>query len=136
MENFEEKILDRFNDEPSRTWIHHWSIVFVPISLFAIGVLFRFMHWPYARIIMAVGLILILLRSCIFFFTKKRSWDEWFYFLGRVSLISVLAIDFAFFPMNRKIMLLALTFFAIGVLIYVVRKKKAADEVENQEDDY
>ncbi len=137
MKNFDEKILDHFEDEPAKPWYQHWSVIFGPVVIFAIGVLFRIQYWPFALHIMATGLLLILFRSLVFFLSKKREAVEWIYFLGRLSLISVLAINFAFQKINRSVLLAALIFFGIGVLFYIMKKKKPEDEhADHPADDY
>jgi len=132
----DDDVLDRFEDEPERHWLQHWSIVFGPVVLFIVGVLFRIQHWPGASFLIAAALTLILLRSFIFFFSKRRAIDEWFYFLGRIGLISVLVVDFAFIEVGRKWMLAALSLFAVGIIFYLFRRKEKQDPGEGPDDDY
>ncbi len=137
MKKIDETVLDQFDEVPIKRWFQHWSVVFGPVVIFAVGVLFRVQHWPFALELMAVGLVLILCRSFIFFFSKKRENLEWIYFLGRISLISVLAANFAFQKMPRSILLGAMLLFGISVMVYILRKKRPEDEhAENHEDDY
>ena len=137
MEKDEEQILDQFEDEPQRQWYQHWSIVFGPVVLFIIGMLFRIQHWPRSMFIIALALFLILLRSFVFFFIKPRPLHEWIYFIGRIALISVLVVDFAFVALERKWLLTALTLFAIGVMVNLLRRDKGTTaEPEQPEDDY
>jgi|JI10StandDraft_1071094.scaffolds.fasta_scaffold01946_1 small-conductance mechanosensitive channel len=130
-------LLDQFEDEEVSKWFHHWSIVYGPILVLCIGMVFRIQHWPGASLIISASLLLILVRSFIFFFTKKRLLYEWLYFIGRITLIIALAINFGFIPLQKTVMLTVLGVFSLGVLAFVFRKRTPADdEPEKQEDDY
>jgi hypothetical protein len=131
-----ETILDSFEDEPVRPWYFHWSVMYGPVLLLITGVFFRLMHWPWASLLMAAGLTLLIVRSIIFFFTRKRAFDEWFYFLGRITLVTVLVVNYGFRPVGKTWLLGSLVFFAIGVLLYALSKRRPAEAKETAEDDY
>jgi cbb3-type cytochrome oxidase subunit 3 len=137
MEDFRKKILDWHEDEPTKHWYHHWAIAIAPVIVFAIGALFKLMHWPLASWLMGMALFLILFRSFVLFFSKKRAAHDWIYFIGRITLIAALAVNFAIFHLPKKILLIALTLFGISVLAFLLKKKTPADEApESNDDDY
>lgn len=137
MEDFREKILDWHEDEPTKRWYHHWFFALLPALVFAIGTVFKLMHWPKASWIIGFALFLILLRSCLLFFSKKRNVFDWIYFIGRITLILALAVHFALVHLPKKVLLSALTLFGISVLTFLLQKKSPADEApENADDDY
>lgn len=132
-----EKVLDHFEEEPSKRWFQHWLTIFIPAVLFVVGAIFKTFHWKFALVLMAIGLSLIVLRSILLFMLKTRDLAEWFYFLGSLALVLALAIDFAFIQVNRKIRIASFILFCLGVLMYLLKKKNPADELaDNPEDEY
>src|SRR5690606_7522531 len=89
-----ENILDRFDEELEKQWFHHWLVVYGPVGLFIVGVVFRFMKWPFSSLILVAALSAMVIRSFIFFFSKKRRTSEWFYFLGRIAFTLLLILMF------------------------------------------
>jgi uncharacterized membrane protein len=137
MEKNAESILDQFDEEQEIRWFHHWSITIAPIAMLCIGMIFRMQHWPYASMIIAGSLMLLLLRSGIFFFSKKRKTHEWIYFCARVYLNLVLVAFFWGNMLSGRSIAIALVIFTIGVLTYVFHKKDNSEKLaEKQEDDY
>jgi|LakMenEpi03Aug12_release.lakeMendotaPanAssembly.Ray.scaffolds.fasta_scaffold225520_3 hypothetical protein len=131
------EILDQFEDEAERKWFHHGAIVYGPLVLLCIGLIFRVQHWPGSRLILFSAMLLIAARSFIFFFSTKRKWFEWIYFFSRIALMATLVYYFAWGSGNKRLMIIALSFFSLGVLVYFVKtRKQVSDTIEKEEDDY
>lgn len=130
-------ILDRFEDEPEKQWLHHPVVVYGPIIILIIGVVFHLQHWPASRLIMLIGLMAMMVRSSIFFFSKKRKTAEWAYFVGR-QLFSVLVVMlFMRIPFDRRFLIASFLLFAGGWAFFAFNKKKGPDEKDDKiEDDY
>lgn len=137
MQKNELDILDQFEDEAESKWYHHGAIVYGPIVLLSIGLIFRVQHWPGARLILLVAMLLIMLRSFIFFLSTRRKWFEWIYFTSRIALMIALAYQFGWDFGNSRFMIFALAFFCFGVLLYLFKTRKQTDDhIEKEEDDY
>ncbi len=132
-------VLDRFEEEPEKQWLHHPLVVYGPIIILIIGVVFHIQHWPAARLITLTGLMGMMVRSAIFFFSKKRNVAEWSYFTGR-QLFSVLVVMlFIGIPFDRRYLIVSFLLFAGGWAFYAFNKKKSPEENSNDdkiEDDY
>jgi hypothetical protein len=134
---FSEKILDQFDEDRDRRWFEHWSVVFVPLFLFILGLVFRIMHWPFASLLIASGLGAILIRNVIFFFSKSRSFAEWAYFIGRMFLVTTLILHFGLRFYSIRSIFIGLCVFFVGVLIYWLKRDKGdLNQPENLEDDF
>jgi hypothetical protein len=137
VKNSPEKILDQFDEDQTPRWFEHWTVVYLPLALFILGLIFRFQHWPFALLLISSGLMAIMLRNLVFFFSKRRPFGEWAYFVGRMVLFAALILHFAFRMYSIKRIFVALIFFAIGVAIYWLTKNKANDDkMEKLEDDF
>jgi len=132
-------ILDRFDDEPEKQWFQHPAVVFGPIIILIIGVIFHLQHWAYSRLIILIGMMAMMVRSSIFFFSKRRKTAEWLYFVGR-QLFSVLVVMlFMGIPFNKRYLLYSFLLFAGGWAMFSFSRKSDADENSNEdkiEDDF
>jgi hypothetical protein len=137
MQKNESDVLDQFEEEEEKRWYHHALIVYGPIALFSIGLIFRAQHWPGARLIITLAMALLVARSFIYFFTSRRKWFEWIYFSSRIVLLIALMFTFGWNVDNKPILIPALIYFAFGVLIYFIKTRNQKPEKhEKEEDDY
>lgn len=133
------EVLDRFEEEPQKRWFHHWLIVFGPVCLMIMGILFRLAHYPYAVVLIIAGLVTMLLRSGIFFFTKSRSVLEWIYFIGRIAFSAMIILIFLGYRIDHILLLVCSVLFVASTVSLNFRGKKErqnASQEENIEDDY
>ncbi|MBX7052377.1 MAG: hypothetical protein K1X54_10105 [Flavobacteriales bacterium] len=137
MIKFSEKILDQFDEDRDRRWFEHWTVVYLPILLLIVGLLFRIQHWPFSSLLIASGLGAILIRNFIFFFSKSRSFAEWSYFVGRIFLVVTLILHFGLKHYSIRSIFIGLCVFATGALIYWLKREKKSDHQPEQiEDDF
>ncbi len=137
MQKSEPELLDQFDEETERKWFHHSAVVYGPMVMLCIGLIFRVQHWPGTRLILLLAMALIVTRSFIYFFSSQRKWFEWIYFASRILLMLTLVYYFVWSSGNRRLMVFALSFFSIGVLLYFFNtRKQKSDLIEREEDDY
>ena len=139
MEKFPGDVLDRFDEEPEKQWFQHPIIVYGSVIILIVGVLFRLMHWPYSRLLILIGIVLMIARSTIFFFTKRRKLTEWLYFLSRMNLSASIIMTFLSPMRDHRYISLSLAIFGISYLILVLtqpNQDKNTIKQENIEDDY
>jgi len=132
-------ILDRFDDEPEKQWLYHPLVVYGPIIILIIGVIFHTMHWPASKLIILIGLMAMMVRSSIFFFSKRRKIAEWAYFVGRQFFSVLIVMLFIGFSIDRTYLITSFLLFAGGWAFFEFNKKKDQDETTNEdkiEDDY
>ena len=132
----DEEVLDRWKETPEKQWYEHWTLVYLPIILIIIGVIFNLQHWPFAGSIMAVGLFFAMIKSFIYFFVKKRPLVEWIYFLARITLFVALLINFGFIQLNTSTFAVILLIYAFGVIVHLIKSKSKSRDEEKPEDDY
>jgi hypothetical protein len=137
MQKNEQDILDQFDEEVQRKWYHHGLVVYGPMLLLSIGLVFRVQHWPGARLILLFAMLMIMVRSFIFFLSSSRKWFEWIYFSSRITLMIALVYQFAWDFGNSTFMVFSLSFFSCGVLLYLfMTRKQTVEQPEREEDDY
>jgi hypothetical protein len=135
MEDFRKKILDWHEDQPTKHWSQGWLVAGTPVFVFSVGAVFKLMQWPWATTMIAIALFLILLRSFVLFFSKVRDLYDWIYFIGRVTLMLALAVNFTFLPLSKHILFASLGLFAISAITFFF-KSKSNDSINEAEDDY
>jgi O-antigen/teichoic acid export membrane protein len=137
MSDQEEIILDQFEETRAPRWFEHWTVVYIPIVFFIVGLIFRLQHWPYSSWLIAGGLLLMLIRSAIFFFSKKRKLNEWIYLIGRFSLFLVLINHFTSTFGSPRLLFSGLVIYGVCIIVYLVLKRKTQElPQEKLEDDY
>jgi cobalamin biosynthesis protein CobD/CbiB len=139
MKKFLGEVLDQFDEEPEKQWFQHPVIVFGAVIILIVGVLFHIMHWPFSRFLILLGIALMMVRSSIFFFTKKRKLTEWLYFLSRMNLSVAIIMTFLYPMSEHRYMSISLAAFGLCYMILVLtqpKQDKSSSKQENIEDDY
>jgi hypothetical protein len=127
-------IIDRPDAPPpdQLTWL-----IYASMGVLAVGVLFHYMHWPFARYIVLIGFGGTTFYNGYLFFTKPRPFYAWAYFIGRLLLLA--GILLYLFRLSPPIILffLAMICFALGMLFSSKSsKEKFQDEqTKNNEDE-
>ncbi len=132
-------ILDRFDEEPQKQWFHHPIMVYGPIVILIIGVIFHMLHWPFSRFILLVGLMAMMVRSSIYFFSKTRKIAEWIYFTGRQLFSVLIVMLFIGIPFDRRYLIVSFLLFACSWAFYSFSKKENIEQNPDEdkiEDDY
>jgi cobalamin biosynthesis protein CobD/CbiB len=139
MKKFLDEVLDQFDEEPEKQWFQHPVIVYGSVIILIIGVFFQLMTWPFSRLLILIGIALMIARSTIFFFTKKRKFTEWLYFLSRMNLSVAIILTFLSPMREHRYISLSLAAFGICYLVLVLtqsKQDKNGNKQENIEDDY
>ncbi|HEY8403640.1 MAG TPA: hypothetical protein VIK71_03425 [Flavobacteriales bacterium] len=139
MRKFLGDVLDQFDEEPEKQWFQHPIIIYGAVIILIIGVLFRIMEWPFSHHLILLGVVLMMVRSTIFFFTKMRKFAEWLYFLSRMNLSVAIILTFLSPLSSHNYISLSLAAFGFCYLILVLsqpKQNKNQPTQENIEDDY
>jgi len=84
---------------------------------------------------MSIGLFLLLIRSVLFFFRKKRDRNEWFYFISRGIFTLALGIQLILeLQLNSTTQIVVIGIFVIGAYVRLFAPFKKNDA--NNSEDY
>lgn len=93
METEEEQILDMPDSSGKKP--NYNVLGYIGLGVTAVGLVEQWLHFPYYMITVVIGFLLMALRYTLIFSSEKRQTYEWFYFLGKGTL--VLCLPFIFF---------------------------------------
>lgn len=115
-----------FPDRPQSNKDRYFALRAVGTGLLIVGLLFRFMHWPYGYQILLAGLIVWSFWNLLFMFTPpRRKGFEYAYSVGRLSLAAALfAQIFLDSASGLYFFGLAATSFVVGVVLALQSDQK------------
>jgi hypothetical protein len=119
---------DREPEKKSYTILGYGSLL-----ILAVGLIGQWMHYPYWRLALLLGMAGMTIRSVLLFTLKPRRLFAWFYFIGRMALFVGAALYFSGLLRNPKIFYPAFGLFFIGVVL-VTFDKKAKDNEQDEDD--
>lgn len=121
-------ILDAPEPQPGEN--NHLTLAYISLGILALGIIFRFLHYPGSALILLAGMAGMTIRSILIFIRKQQQPFAWFYFLGRISLFVVTALYFSRISVRPKLFYLPMIFFLIGIILVMFVGKRADEEVD------
>lgn len=117
-----EEILDYRERRKTRRRVY--GLVYIAaVVLFAYWFIAEIAHWPYAGHALLTGLFLLALVSLFKFIRdRKTGLYQLFYFVGKLSLLVAIFLNFSHFPYAEVAMWIAFAGFATGILLLSFRK--------------
>lgn len=113
-------------DRPKSTQDRFFALRVAGTALLIIGLLFRFMHWPYGYQILLAGLIVWSVWNVLFMFLSPRQKSfEYAYSIGRLALAGALFVQI-FLQTSSGIYFFGLA--AMSFVVGVVLALRADDE--------
>jgi|GEM_PF-4821367 len=117
-------ILDQPESKPDQKL---WMVVGgVAVGLLALGLLMRFMLWPWAFIPIGLSLVLMAIRSIALFRSSRRNPTAWLYIIGHAFLVVALVLFYTGMVMYPGIFMLPAMAYLAG-LIMADKKSEASD---------